>query len=419
MRYTLKSITLLFAMSMFLDSCIKDRFTEHYSFYRPVYKTKAEVRASARSAAPLPVSNPGKLFIKGNHIFLNEVDKGIHVIDFSIPSSPKNIAFIKIPGCVDMAVRGNFLYADCYTDLVTIDITDPTKSMVKQFIEGVFPHRAYAWGFRADTSLIITEWKRVDTVVRSTVSWSPGSLGGVLMADNRGLSSFASASSPGVTNGTGGSMARFGLMDDRLYTVSWNDLKVFNTSNPSLPTFVKNLSFDQGDIETIFPYKDRLFIGSQSGMFIYDATNKDNPLKIGQFTHARACDPVVADDTHAYVTLRSNSRCTGVTNQLDVIDINTLSKPKLLKTYSLREPAGLSKDGNLLFICDGKDGLKIYDATRPDNLIRLQTVAGMDTYDVIAFNKIAVTVASNGLYFIDYSVPAQAKVTGKITIEKP
>jgi hypothetical protein len=419
MRHTLNLSIILFAMSMFLNACFKDRFTEHYSFYRPVYMTKGEVRASARSSAPLAVSHPGKLFIKGNHIFLNEVDKGIHIIDFSIPSSPKNIAFIKIPGCVDMAVRGNFLYADCYTDLVTIDISDPTKAVVKQFIEGVFPHRAYAWGFRADTSLIITAWKRVDTVVRSSVSWSPGSLGGVLMADNRGLSSFASASSPGVQNGTGGSMARFGLMDDRLYTVSWNDLKVFNTSNPSLPTFVKTLQFDQGDIETIFPYKDRLFIGSQSGMFIYDAANRDNPVKLGQFTHARACDPVVADDTHAYVTLRSNSRCTGVTNQLDVIDINTLSKPKLLKTYSLREPAGLSKDGNLLFICDGKDGLKIYDATRPDNLIRLQTVGGMETYDVIAFNKMAITVATDGLYIIDYSVPSQAKVTGKITLEKP
>ena len=36
----------------------------------------------------------GKLYILGNYIFLNEIDKGIHIIDNAIPSSPKNVAFI-------------------------------------------------------------------------------------------------------------------------------------------------------------------------------------------------------------------------------------------------------------------------------------------------------------------------------------
>lgn len=404
-----------------LSSCLKDQVTQRYTFYRPLYRTKAEVRSEARSSAPVAVSNPGKLFLMGKYVFLNEVDKGIHVIDFSQPSAPRNIAFIKIPGCVDMAVRGNFLYADCYTDLVTIDITDPRQVSVKRFIEGVFPHRRYTNGFVADTNLVITDWVRVDTVVRT----SPGiPFGGLdrrvlLLSDSRAMSGgMAASASPGVQNGIGGSMARFGLLNDRLYTVSWSDIKVFQTTDPSLPVYRNTIQLDQGDIETIFPYKNRLFLGSQTGMFIYDVSDKDNPRKLGQFTHARACDPVVADDTHAFVTLRTGTRCIGNLNQLDVIDVTNLMAPRLVKTYPMKGPAGLSKDGNLLFICDGTDGLKIYDATKPDNLALLKTIPLAEAYDVIAWNRIALTVTKDGIHFIDYSNPQQAFVAGKVVITK-
>jgi len=397
---TLRIAPLLLATTL-LSSCLKDQVTQRYTFYRPEYRTKAEVRSEARSSTPVSVSNPGKLFLMGNFVFLNEVDKGIHVIDFSQPAAPKNIAFIKIPGCVDMAVRGNYLYADCYTDLVTLDITDPRQVVVKTFVEGVFPHRRFGNGFVADTNLVITEWTRVDTVVRSKagegMGWGDPR---VLMFSDMRAASGSMAPSQGAKNGMGGSMARFGLLDDRLYTVSWSDLKVFNTADPSKPAYTRTIALNQGDIETIFPYRNRLFLGSQTGMFIYDASNKDNPTRLGQFTHARACDPVVADDTHAYVTLRSGGPCAGNINQLDVIDVTSLTSPKLVKTYPMKGPAGLSKDGNLLFVCDGSDGLKIYDASRPENLLLVKTIPLPDTYDVIAWNR------------------QQAFIAGKVTITK-
>jgi hypothetical protein len=412
---SIRTCCLIFSFGM-LTGCLKDQVKDHYSYFKPVYKTRAEVQAAARSISPEDISTPGKLFLRGNYVFLNEVDKGIHIIDFSNPASPKNIAFLRIPGCQDMAVRGNFLYADCYTDLVTVDITDPQKAVVKQFIEGVFPHRRYTRGFLSDTSRIITEWVRVDTVVTTPVGNVPTLFNGGILAGGD-MSIRAMSAGTGVTNGVGGSMARFGLLDDRLYTVSWSDLKVFNTLNPGLPVHLNTIELNQGDIETIFPYSNKLFIGSQTGMFIYDASNRDKPTKLGQFTHARACDPVVADDTHAYVTLRSNSFCTGFSNQLDVVDIGTLTSPKLLRSYPMTGPAGLAKDGNLLFICDGPDGLRILDASKPDKILPISQVTGIRTYDVIARDGLALTVAEDGLYFISYTDPAKARVIGKMTIK--
>ena len=93
--------------------------------YVPVYKTNEEVRLNIKSNPAKEMERPGKLFIKGHYIFLNEVDKGIHVIDNSNPASPRNVSFIDIPGNVDLAVKGSILYADMYTDMVALDISDP------------------------------------------------------------------------------------------------------------------------------------------------------------------------------------------------------------------------------------------------------------------------------------------------------
>ena len=420
MQYKLFFQTCFFFLAVaWLTGCTKDTVTESYSFFKPVYKTKAEVWTNAKSGPAVSVANPGKLFVKGNFVFLNELDKGVHIIDFSNPSLPRNIAFVNIPGCIDLAVRGNYLYADCFTDLVTIDITDPLHVVVKQFLEGVFPHRRYSNGFIPDTNNVITDWVRVDTVVKRRMSDNPfyNFRSDIMISANMNARG-PSSNNMGITNGIGGSMARFGLMGERLYTVSWHDLKVFNTSNAAIPAYVKTIQLNQGDIETIFPYKDKLFIGSQTGMFIYNAANADNPVKLSQFTHARACDPVIADDQYAYITLRSNNICTGFLNQMDVIDIGTLTSPSLIKSYPLSGPLGLSKDGNLLLVCDGKAGLKIFDATNAYAVTQLKQITGIETYDVIALNGLAITVAKDGLYFINYSNPVTASVIGKISIVK-
>lgn len=402
----------LLLLSMFALSCTKDRVDEHYTFFRPVYATKETVKTNIKSSAPELLQNPGKLVLKDAILYLNDLDKGIHLIDVSNPAQVKNIAFIHIPGCIDMAIKGNYLYADCYTDLVVLDITNPLQITVKQDLPGVFPHRFYN-NFIADTTKVIRQWVRVDTVVShrfsETVDYSP----------RRDVMLFSSLSAAAMTStgaglGIAGSMARFALLNQRLYSVSADDLKVFNIIKEDKPSYVKSVDLQNGNIETLFPYTDKLFIGSQTGMFIYDAANPDQPVKLGQFMHSRSCDPVIADGSYAYVTLRSGSFCGGFSNQLDVIDINQLTSPQLVKSYSLSAPAGLAKDGKLLLICDGKEGLKIMDATHPAGVTLLGRVPGIDTYDVIALNGTALVVAKDGVYTIDYTDPAQPRILDRI-----
>src|SRR5690606_27823338 len=77
------------------------------------------------------------------------------------------------------------------------------------------------------------------------------------------------ANSAGGSNyGTGGSTARFTLLNNNLYTVDHYQLKLFNVSQPRDPKYLNTIHLG-GGIETIFPYNNKLFIGSTTGMHIY------------------------------------------------------------------------------------------------------------------------------------------------------
>jgi len=403
-REIFKTIAVLFLCS-FLNSCVKDNITRSYtySYYLPVYKTTAEVRANIRSNTPQEVVNPGKIVLLGNYIFLNEVDKGIHIIDNHNPASPRNVAFIDIPGNMDLALKGNTLYADLYTDLVTLDISNPLNVVVKKYNEGVFPYRSYGNGFYNDSSKVIVNWLKRDTTVTEKLNSGNATIfPQVFYMDV--LTNFSSSTGKNSSSpiGKGGSMARFAIVNNRIYTVSNSDLNVFDITNADNPVYKNKVNVGSWNVETIFPFKDKLFIGSQNGMFVYNISNVDNPSLAGQFSHVQSCDPVIADDEYAYVTLRSGSACQGFSNQLEILKLNNITDPQLLKVYPFTNPHGLSKDGNLLFICDGSDGLKIYDAADVNNLKLIKQFSNIETYDVITYNHLAVVVAKDGLYQYDY-----------------
>ena len=413
-------LLLLAVFALAFQGCVKDkcRSTFHYTYYVPVYRTTSEVRANIRSNAPRSIERPGKIYVRGNFIFLNEIDKGIHVIDNSNPANPVNKAFIDIPGNMDLAVKGNTLYADLYTDLAAVDISNPLNAAVTKVIDGVFPYRYYG-NFVADQSRVIVEWEKRDTVVTEDCNGGP-----LAFPNDKVFIMYAATSSSGGSSatasvspyGVGGSMARFTIVGNRLYTVSNSELNVFNIDNAALPSFSRKNNIDW-NIETIYPFKNNLFIGSSLGMFVFNISNPDNPAQIGQFSHVFSCDPVIADDDYAYVTLRSGTSCRGATNQMDVLRLNSSTNPTLIKSYPMTNPHGLSKDGNVLLVCDGAAGLKLYNAANPANLQPLSTVAGLETYDVIALNGVALVVAKDGLYQYSYTNPSNPQFLSKLSLQ--
>src|SRR5690606_26387350 len=91
--------------------------------YKPVFTVDSSI-LKISVTSPQQVKNPGKIYVKGNLIFQNDLGSGIHVIDNTVPSVAANIGFIKILGNSEISIKGNMLYANSFTDLVVVDISD-------------------------------------------------------------------------------------------------------------------------------------------------------------------------------------------------------------------------------------------------------------------------------------------------------
>jgi hypothetical protein len=68
-------------------------------------------------------------------------------------------------------------------------------------------------------------------------------------------------------------------------------------------------------------------------------------------------------------------------------------------------PHELGIDSNVLFICDGDAGLKIYDAADPMeiHLNQLAHFPEIKAYDAIPLNGVLMMIGADGLYQYDYS----------------
>lgn len=410
-----------------LYSCEDSTYRE-YEGNAPVYMSYPDLRKAITNEQNVELKNPGKIYYKDNYIFIVEELKGIHVFDNTDPSSPVKKTFVKLPGVVDISISGYTLYADSYVDLVILDVQNIDNIREVGRVTDVLPYTVPATGNDLPTAFVdnkkgvVIEWevKTIrEKVVNYTNPWP-------IFYDRGGIAflelSNASGASSGVSGsgvGFGGSMARFGIKDKVLYIVDQNTLKIFDISNKTSP--VKSGDFYPGwGIETMFLSGDNMFLGTTTGMVIYNISNPLVPASRTFFNHARSCDPVIVDDTLAFITLRTGTTCGGTTNCLDVVNIKNLNQPTLLMTYAMTNPHGLGKSGDLLFICDGNAGLKIYDASDPKTIGNhlIYTYPNINAFDVIPIGDVLVMIGDDGLYQYSYSNIQNISLLSKIEITR-
>lgn len=427
---------LLLALTITLSSCIKDQCDRMVTYIQltPIYMTKDEIRAgSLTNEAPRLLCNPGQIYYYNNHIFINERGEGVHVINNLNPENPTNIAFLNIPGNDDIAIKNGILYANNYMDLLAIDIRSFNNATLISRTEDVFQPE---WE-DVSTGEILIEWEQEEITETMDCGNYYGlySQGGSFFRLNNSVDFAADVSIETAVNGatanqavggigTGGSMARFTIVGNYLYALEDWEMDVISLIDPKQPEQLSAVQMNWG-IETIFPHGDKLFIGSQTGMFIYDNSDPTNPTYLSGFEHARACDPVYVDDDIAYVTLRDGNICTGTSNQMDLVDISDIENPSLLKTFPMDNPHGLSIRGDQLYLCEGTHGLKLYDITEPlkldENLVAHNT--DFQAIDVISLpnsRQTAIVIGQDGFYQFEYEEGKGLRMLSKIeVVEKP
>lgn len=418
-----KHIIILFALLISIGYSCEDKHMRTFVANSPIYMSYDELAESVNQVDPKALENTGKLYFKDNYIFIIEELEGLHIINNSDPANPINQTFIEIPGAIDIAINGTHLYIDSYVDLVTLDISDLDAITEISRNKDVFPYIIPPYDINYPLAKIESEkgvivgWK-IKTVQEEIESYYYQVYKGFDFANSVG--SYESSNSSGInTNGfgIGGSMARFGLYEEVLYIIDDLKLNIFSLNNPDKPVFY-NEFYAGWNIETMYLLGDKMFLGTQSGMRIYDISNALSPMYISQFWHVTSCDPVVVKNNLAYITLRGGTACWNDVNELDVVSLDDIENPELLKRYSMTNPHGLGIDGETLFLCDGDAGLKIYDISDPlaidDN--QIATFANINAFDVIPINGVLFMIGEDGFYQYDYSDLQNIQFLSKIEI---
>lgn len=414
----MKNISYLFFISFLvfsLTSCLKDTCENVYTYqrYDPIFVKPEILRQKIAASPSKELVTTGKIYVYGDYLLINEPDLGIHVVDNKIPANPRFISFIKIPGNSDLAVRNGLLYADSYIDLVVLDLKNPQDVIEVFRVENAFP----AYGKDEKLGLLVAYKSAGVTETFPCSENSSNSFfdGNVIWSRESSLTS--GLKTPSGTVGIGGSTARFTMNQGLLYTVSISNLSAFKLEDNGTTKQVSTQNVGW-NIETIYPFEGLLFIGSQSGMYIYSLDNPENPSLLSTFEHWRACDPVASDGKTAFVTLRDGTECEGFLNQLDVINISDVKNPKLIKSYPLYHPIGLSINQGLLFICEDDKGIKLYD-TKDLNAIDKNLIyqdKSFSAVDIIVLEdaKIAIITGEDGIWQFSYKNPSKWELLSTI-----
>lgn len=211
------------------------------------------------------------------------------------------------------------------------------------------------------------------------------------------------------TTGQGGSLARFTIVGDYLYTLELDALQWFAIEENGSLEAKGTVTLSQGQ-ETIFPLGNLLFLGAASGLSIFEISSTGEPVYQSEVQHVLACDPVVANDQYAFVTLRLES-CAGIfrpgntQDVLNIYDVQDIENPTPVASYLMNDPRGLGLAGEILFLCEGENGLKVLDVSDVQNVTTISQKTDIHANDVIVLHDKLLVIGPEKVIQYDYSNP--------------
>ena len=392
------SIGFILSFTACSDNCEQ---TVTYTRAIAEYGDLASLRVDDINTAPRALLAPSRVFLSEDLMLISEVDKGIHVIDNSDPSSPSFINFLDIPGNREMNVSDGIIYADAYYDMLAIDISNPRQATIINRLELAFPV-----DFRDANGHALIDFHH-ERVTRTMTCEETIHDDQTIFVDFRGARIPESAVPTSfVSSGDQlGTVNRFAILNDHLFAVGFYNLYRFALDNGITETS----GFVHGDrgMETIFPFEDRLFIGSQNAMNILDASDPTNVFPVGSFWHATSCDPVlpVTRDI-AYVTLRGGDDCNGDVNTLNVVARNASSSYSAIQTIELPSPYAMLRVGNQLYVGEGTNGFRIFEIGNDWTLSEREHHPDITAFDMIPHptrNDILLFAGPDGIFQFEIS----------------
>lgn len=129
--------------------------------FSPVIISRANLESAVSTQPATTMIKSGKIYIKGDLMFITDVNKGFHVYNYSNAENPIKTAFIRVPGATDLAMRNNTIYINQAVDLLTINYDAANNTITSSFRNrNVFPQKTAPNGQFAQTSIdeVVIDW---------------------------------------------------------------------------------------------------------------------------------------------------------------------------------------------------------------------------------------------------------------------
>lgn len=404
----MKKIVYFSSLIFLAASCVKTKgeISMTYEKATAVYGDLDSIRSLPLLIEKQELVKPRNFHIGSNYVLVSEANKGIHIYDNTDMQNPQRLSFIQLPFLRDFYVKDNYLYVANVYDLVKIDITNVYNPTLVSRAENVFwealenDKGQQLLGFKYETA---TDKYKINSAEAKEIK-KAGKLHIDFLKNVIPISSIPTYFT-GSNSNSKGTLNKIAVEYGHIYIIEENIMHV--VSNNSVFKEVSTVKIDDNS-ETIYGTNNRLYLGSMTSMRIYNANNASSPVEMSCVEHHESCDPVLPRADVAYYTLRSteNEGCNGKgENTLNIVDISNENKPVELESIEMDSPYGLCFANNYLFVGEGQNGLKIYDATNPKKLKHKFDIANLVAYDIMIHpNNPNIIILSNSTGIEEYQI---------------
>ncbi len=393
-RRILPQLIFCLLLASVFGACEKEGFvtTQFYTVNVPIYALRKDVQDSIKALPPQAMCTPGNIYARGTLLFVNELNRGWHVIDNSDAHNPKPLAYWRIPGSNQLAFVDGKVVTDNYGDLVALEVGADLGLKVHSTAANLLSGGDYAYDRDPDVSANLIIGYRLETL---EYTFNPDDqmwlCGDFALGSKSSMSASFAADLRASTSGVEaqGSLSRFASFQDYIYSVKSYYLAVYRLTDSIRAVEGNTYGSKYGERylnqgETAVVQGDQLFVGSATGMYIFGLSDPANPAWLSFYQHTFGCDPVAVDGDRAVVTVRDGSTCrsTGTVNTLAVIDISNPSNPVELSVTRMQHPHGVALYDGRVYVSEGRFGLRVYEfdgaRTKPGKLLAESKVPSLD-----------------------------------------
>jgi len=157
--YLIVFIALIFNSCFYTDD--NGGIPPESSSYQQVTLIRSELETSIVLQEAKPITETGKIYVKGQYVFINEPYQGFHIVNNTDPSNPVIERFLVTPGATDLIFKDDSFYINQAVDLVALKFNASFDGVIEtQRVENIFPQLISPDGFLPDVAPneIVINW---------------------------------------------------------------------------------------------------------------------------------------------------------------------------------------------------------------------------------------------------------------------